>query len=408
LRSQADVTIESISEVRRWSMLGIALTATMSANVLINGVAFLIPTLHIDRGLHLAQAGLLSAMPSFGVAATMIGWGYLVDRVGERLVLTLGMALTAAAAFAAASVDSLVAIGAFLFLGGMAAASNTAAGGRLVVGWFRPERRGLVMGIRHTASPLGVAAAALVIPQLGHHYGIAAAMIFPATLCALSAVVSARCVINPHRPPHAEAPAASLANPYRGSTVLWRIHAASLLLLVPQSVVWTFTLVWLMADRGWQAAPAGVVVTVAQLLGAVGRIAAGHWSDRINARLRPIRVIAVVGASAMLLLGLAADLGSPLSVVIIVVASAITVTDNGLAFTAIAEISGPYWSGRALGVQYTSQMVTMGGAPPLFGALIALTGFPVAFAVSAIFALAAVPIIPIDADHPELLRPSES
>jgi MFS family permease len=387
-------------------MLGIALIATMSANVLINGVAFLIPTLHIGRGLHLAQAGLLSAMPSFGVAVTMIGWGYLVDRVGERLVLTLGMALTAAAAFAAASVDSLVAVGAFLFLGGMAAASNTAAGGRLVIGWFRPERRGLVMGIRQTASPLGVAAAALVIPQLGHHYGVAAALIFPAALCALSAVVSALGVINPHRPPIAEAPATRLANPYRGSTVLWRIHASSLLLVVPQSVVWTFTLVWLMADRGWQAAPAGIVVTVAQLLGAAGRIAAGHWSDRMNARLRPIRIIAVVAASAMLLLGLAADLDSPLSVVIVVVASAITVTDNGLAFTAIAEIAGPYWSGRALGVQYTSQMVTMGGAPPLFGALIAVAGFPVAFAASAIFALAAVPIIPGDADHPELLRPS--
>jgi MFS family permease len=197
-----------------------------------------------------------------------------------------------------------------------------------------------------------------------------------------------------------------LANPYRGSTVLWRIHAASLLLVVPQSVVWTFTLVWLMADLGWQAAPAGVVVTVAQLLGAAGRVAAGHWSDRMNARLRPIRIIAVVAASAMLLLGLAADLDSPLSVVIIVAASAITVTDNGLAFTAIAEIAGPYWSGRALGVQYTSQMVTMGGAPPLFGALIAIAGFPVAFAATAIFALAAVPIIPVDADDPELLRPS--
>jgi MFS family permease len=170
--------------------------------------------------------------------------------------------------------------------------------------------------------------------------------------------------------------------------------------------VWTFTLVWLMADRGWQAAPAGVVVTVAQLLGAVGRVAAGHWSDRMNARLRPIRVIAVVAAAAMLLLGLLAHLDSPLSVVIVVVASAITVTDNGLAFTAIAEIAGPYWSGRALGVQYTSQMVTMGGAPPLFGALIAIAGFPVAFAVTSIFALAAVPMIPIDADHPELLQPS--
>ena len=338
----------------------------------------------------------------------MIGWGYLVDRVGERLVLALGMALTAAATFAAACVDSLVAVGAFLLLGGMAAASNTAAGGRLVVGWFPPERRGLVMGIRHTASPLGVAAAALVIPHLGHHYGVAAALLFPAVLCALSAVASALGVINPHRPPHAEASPAQLANPYRGSKVLWRIHSASMLLVVPQSVVWTFTLVWLMADRGWPAAQAGVVVVVAQLLGAVGRVAAGHWSDYLSARLRPIRTIGVAAASAMLLLALAGRLDSPLSVVVIVGASVITVVDNGLAFTAIAEIAGPFWSGRALGVQYTSQMVTMGATPPLFGALIAIAGYPVAFAVSAIFALAAVPVIPVHADRRQLLRPQES
>src|SRR5215217_8225179 len=157
LRNRVVISIDSISTLRRWSMLVIALTATLCANVFINGAAFLIPTLHIDRHLHLVQAGLLASMPSFGVAATMFGWGYVVDRVGERIVLTVGMALTAAATFAAASVDSLVATGAFLLLGGMAAASNTAASGRLVVGWFSTERRGLAMGIRHTASPLGVA-----------------------------------------------------------------------------------------------------------------------------------------------------------------------------------------------------------------------------------------------------------
>ena len=41
-----DMSVESISTVRRWSMLGIALTATLCANVFINGAAFLIPTLH--------------------------------------------------------------------------------------------------------------------------------------------------------------------------------------------------------------------------------------------------------------------------------------------------------------------------------------------------------------------------
>ena len=103
----------------------------------------------------------------------------MVDRVGERIVLALGSALTAAAAFAAASVDSLVAVGAFLFLGGMAAASSNSASGRLVVGWFPPERRGLVMGIRQTAQPLGVALGALVIPRLAESHGVSAALLFP-------------------------------------------------------------------------------------------------------------------------------------------------------------------------------------------------------------------------------------
>jgi MFS family permease len=392
------VTVQSIGTLRRWSMLAIALTATLCANVFINGAAFLIPTLHTERGLDLAKAGLLSSMPSFGMVVTLVAWGYVVDRIGERIVLSLGSALTAAAAFAAASVDSLVAVGAFLLLGGMAAASSNSASGRLVVGWFPPEQRGLVMGIRQTAQPLGVAVGALVIPRLAESYGVSAALLFPAIVCAVSAVVCAVAVLDPPRPPRADAPAEHLANPYRGSAVLWRIHAVSVLLVVPQVVVWTFTLVWLMTDRGWSAASAGAMVTVAQVLGAGGRIAAGLWSDIVGARLRPIRTIALGAAAAMGLLALTDWLDSPISVALMVVASVVTVSDNGLAFTAIAEIAGPFWSGRALGTQNTSQLLASGIAPPLFGALIGIGGYPAAFAVCALFPVLALPLVPVDAD----------
>jgi hypothetical protein len=50
------------------------------------------------------------------------------------------------------------------------------------------------------------------------------------------------------------------------------------------------------------------------------------------------------------LLALTDQLDSPVSIVVMVIASVITVSDNGLAFTAIAEIAGPFWSGRALGL----------------------------------------------------------
>jgi MFS family permease len=387
---------EPISTARRWSMLAIALTATTCANVFINGAAFLIPTLHTQRGLDLAEAGLLSSMPSFGLVITLIAWGYVVDRIGERIVLALGSILIAAAAFAAASVTSLFAIGVFLLLGGMAAASSNSASGRLVVGWFPPQQRGLAMGIRQTATPLGVGLGALVIPRLAESHGVSVALLFPAVLCAVSAVVCAVAVIDPPRLPRSQAPAEHLANPYRKSAVLTRIHAVSVLLVVPQSMLWTFALVWLMSDRGWSAASAGAVVTVAQVLGAGGRIAAGRWSDLAGSRLRPIRTIALAAAAAMALLALTDWLSSPVSVAVMVIASVITVSDNGLAFTAIAEIAGPFWSGRALGTQNTSQHLASAVAAPLFGGLIGAAGYPVAFAVSALLPLAAIPLVPAD------------
>jgi len=382
-------------------MLAIALSSTMFANVFINGVAFLIPTLHERRGLDLADAALLSAMPSIGMVFTLFAWGYAVDRLGERLVLALGSALTAAAAFAAAAAPTLLLTGAFLLLGGMAAASSNSASGRLVVGWFPAQRRGLAMGIRQTAQPLGVGLGALVIPRLAQSHGIGAALLFPAVVCTLAAVVSAIGVLDPPRPPRAQASQEDLANPYRGSNVLWRIHAVSVLLVVPQVVVWTFTLVWLMTDRGWSAGSAGALVTVAQVLGALGRVAAGRWSDRGGSRLRPIRTIAAAAALTMGLLALTDHWSSPASVAVMVVASVVTVSDNGLAFTAIAEIAGPFWSGRALGTQNTSQLLTAGIAPPLFGALIGVAGYAAAFAACAVFPLLALPLIPVRAaeDH---------
>ncbi len=386
----------AIGTVRRWSMLGIGLFAPLCANVFITGVAFLIPTLHGELGLDLARAGLISGLPAFGLVLTLIVWGYVVDQVGERRVLAIGSGLTAVAALAAAVSHSLVLVSVFLVLGGMAAGGSNSASGRLVVGWFAAHQRGLAMGIRHTAQPLGVGLGALVMPRLAQSHGTGAALMFPAVICALAAVVCAVGVLDPPRPPRAEAPPHHLVNPYRGVATLWRIHAVSVLLVVPQCVVWTFALVWLMTQRGWNPGPAGFIIMLAQMLGAFGRIAAGRWSDRIGSRLRPIRIIAAGAAGLMLALALTDAMSAPWSVALLVAASAVTVSDNALAYTAIAEIAGPFWSGRALGAQNTTQWLTASVSPPLFGALIGVAGYPVAFAICALFPVLAIPLVPAE------------
>jgi MFS family permease len=396
MSSQQCAPAPAVSAVRRWFMLTVTLAVTSCSFLFINCGVFLIPALQTDRHTSLTAAGLLSAMPSFGMVVTLIGWGFLVDHLGERIVLTVGSGLTAVAAFVAAPLHSLVAIGALLFLGGMAAASCNTAGGRLVSGWFPAHQRGLAMGIRQTAQPLGVAIGAVAMPELTEiENEFFAALLYPAIACAVAALVSFIFLADPPRPNRAAATAAQLANPFQKSNVLRRIHVASALLMVPQSMTVTFILVWLIVDHHWSTPTASALVTVAQLIGALGRIAVGRWSDHVGSRLRPTRIVALACFLALLVLALNDHLDSPLAEIAMVVASVIAVAYNGLAATAITEYAGPFWSGRALGAQNTFQRLTAAVVPPAFGALITAAGYPLAFAVCALFPLAAVPLVPV-------------
>ncbi len=113
----------------------------------------------------------------------------------------------------------------------------------------------------------------------------------------------------------------------------------------------------------------------------MGRVAVGRWSDRVGSRLRPVRIMAVAGVLVLAGLAFADHLRSSIAVPLMVAASVVTVLDNGLESTAITEYAGPFWSGRALGLQNTYQRLMAAGAPPVFGELIAAHGYPLAFPV---------------------------
>ena len=378
-------------------MLAISLTATLSANVFINAIAFLIPAMNAQRGTGLATAGLLASMPNFGTMVTLIGSGLSAGRHRRTIRSRSRFGSDGRGSAGRASARSMVLMGIFLFLGGMAAASTITASGRLVTGCFAPQQRALAMGIRQTAQPLGIAVGAVVLPELGKH-NFSVALVFPAVACALSAVACAVGVHDPPRPPRAEADEEELANPYRKTAALWRIHLASALLMVPQPVVLTFMLVWATRQHGFSIAWAGALMGFSQVLGALARTAAGRWADRIGSRMRPLRRIAVVSSVVLLVLALADQLHSPIALAAMVVALAIT-GDNGLPFTSVPEIAGRYWSGRALGTQNTVERMTVAVGPPVFGALITATGYPLAFAVCGLFPLAALPFFPMVANR---------
>lgn len=384
--------------VHPWAMLAVAVYAQTSTTVVLSTPAFLIPLLHTVQGLTLAQAGLLAAAPNLGMVIALVAWGAAADRWGERRVLVLGLLVTVLAVIAALVVHGYVALGMALVVAGIGAASTNAASGRVVVGWFAKERRGLAMGIRQACQPLGTAIAALAVPPLVASGSVPPALILGGTMVLIACAACAIVIVDPPRPQRVRAGGAS-DNPYRHG-VLWRIHAVSVLLVVPQFALSTFGLVWMVVALDFTPLAAGIVVAAAQFLGALGRVAVGVLSDRVGSRLRPLRWVALAGIVALLATAGAGALGPGslgwgiAAAGCFVLASCISVADNGLAFTSVAEIAGPHWSGRALGAQNTGQFLGAAIVGPAVGALIGLAGYAGAFALIAIAPLVAVPLVP--------------
>ena len=328
---------------RRWRTLAAGTIALTAGCTFQYGLAYLIPALRA-HGLSLEQAGVLVACPTAGLLLTLVAWGAAADRFGERLVLASGLAGAGAILLAATGVHGTGALGGCLVAAGAAGASVYAASGRLILGWFAASQRGLAMGIRQSAQPLGVAVAAVSLPSLAAH-GLSAALAFLGVFC-LAAVLLVIVVVRD--PAHqARAGRGPAGFPYR-APVLWRLHAASALLVVPQFTVATFALVFLVTARHWPATVAGSLLALTATAGAGSRLAAGYWSDRVGSRMRPMRALALAIAAILVALAAAAGADSTLAVPALLAAAVLAVSTNGLAFTAVAEYAGPQWAGRAL------------------------------------------------------------
>jgi sugar phosphate permease len=420
------------SERMRWLILLVGMLAMIAGSTTQFGIAYLIPAFR-DEGLSLEQAGLLVACPTAGVMFTLIAWGAAADRWGERVVLSTGLGLAGLFLLAARWADDTASLAVLLALSGAAGASVLASG-RLILGWFARHERALAMGIRQSAQPMGLALAAATLPALAAG-GTAVPLLFLAALFLAAATAAFLLVRDPAPVPAASAPNApgagpsafvsraagagpsaaapaaagsgdAAGSPYR-TPVLWRVHAASALLVIPQFTITTFALVFLTDARGWSALAAGHLLAGAQVCGALSRLAAGYWSDRTGSRLRPMRIIAAATGAGMLILAGATAAGSSLAVPVLLFLGVVAVSSNGLSFTAVAEYAGSAWAGRALGIQTTGQNVLTAATPPVVAMAIGAVSFAPSFAVVAAFPLIAALLVPVAAEQRMLAAGSD-
>lgn len=373
----------------RWTILALGTGAQTAYSAVFLGIPVLAPALQREYDLDLTEVGLAIAAANAGSVFTLLAWGLLADRVGERFVLGVGLAGCGAGLLVAAFAPSFAVLVLALTLGGASGASVNAASGRAVMSWFRKDERGFALGIRQTALPIGGLLAAVLLPPIEAAGGVRAGLIALAAGCLAAAIAGASGL---REAPHEESELTDIGHPVRDPR-MWQLSIGSALVLAAQISILSFLILFLHAERGLSTAAAAAVFAVIQALGAAARILTGRWSDRLKARIAPLRKLAL--ALTVTLASAAALLSAPLGLLIpvFVAAGALSLSWNGLSFTAAAELAGRRRAGAALGFQQTALAITSAVAPPAFAAVVEAGSWSLAYGLAAAMPIAGIAVM---------------
>jgi len=257
----------------KWVVLAVGMFAQASTSTFFQGLASVGPVLRHEEGLSLAGLGIVLGAPPAGFVLTLLAWGWASDRFNERHVMVVGLIGAAAGLFACGQVSGLWPVTLCLGFAGAAGASVNAASGRAVLLWFVAERRGLAMGLRQTAVPLGACVAAILLPGLVSRLGMGAGFRGLAAFCLLGALASFLWI---REPPHRPAAVVSAVLPEGAEDTqprllynrqLWKLVGASSSLVVCQFTFVAFLVEMLHGRRGISLALAGLVFASAQICG---------------------------------------------------------------------------------------------------------------------------------------------
>jgi len=316
-----------------------------------------------------------------GAGGPVRRWGAIRVSQASLVIGGIGLGLVATGSLAA------VALGAALI--GFGYGPMTPASSHILIRQTPPERRALIFSIKQTGVPLGGALAGLLVPPLTLAFGWqnAALAVGGASILLAIACEKLHRTLDDDADPQAKGEQHILA----ALRLVWsmpglrRLSLASVVYSAMQLCVSAFIVTFLTERVGLHLVTAGIVMAAAQASGVVGRILWGWLSDRlVTAR----QALALLGyAIAMTGAGLAlVGTDWPLIAVFATAAAlgAVALGWNGVFLAEIARVAPPGLAGMATGGALAFTFLGALAGPPLFGAVIDLTGsYRMAFLIAA-------------------------
>ena len=249
------------------------------------------------------EASLIGYQMSVIYGAAMLGsmlFTWMVARYGGCRTTQFGMACCVLGMAIAlyGGVWSMVVASVFI---GAAMSINLPAAAHLLFRFSPPQHRNFIFSLKQTGVPLAWALMALIAPAVTLTWGWrwALALVLASCLITLLVIQPSRRAWDDDRRPDLPVQ----ARVFDGVRLVWSMPAlrwlgvAAFCLAFIQLCVSTFTVVMLVGEGGYTLVEAGLMLSVAQIFGVLGRIAWGWVADRSGDCMSALQYLTLVSVA---------------------------------------------------------------------------------------------------------------
>lgn len=382
-----------------YEVLALFTASSLVSGMLVVAVGTLLPYVALAYPEHRDHLSLLVTALMFGGMMTTIAGSAATDRFGDKALLIACGGVMGLSLIAASLIHSFVWLLVWFGIYGIGFAAVNAVGSHAILYFFKPERRGIAMGVRQTGFPIGGVIGALLFSALSEAFGYQAALFAGGVLLLAVAWGCAALYRQPAelsgtrvRPIIMFEDVARVATNRR----LLLITASTVLVFAPQVALMGFLPLTLLRQTHISAALASVVFVVAQFAAILGRLMWGWASDRFfhGDRMLPMALNCVMCAAGCFGIAFIAHANAAELASAALVLGFTAEGWNGLSIVAMAEVGGEKHAGAALGAGLTLVWAAGVVFPPIFQGMFGHIGTNGAWEVTAVLSvLGAIPAL---------------
>ncbi|TQR27483.1 MFS transporter [Lysinibacillus sphaericus] len=374
----------------KWIIVLVATLSQTAATFVTYGMGPIATFYQIEWGLSSFQTGFIVSAVNIGPIFSMILFGYLMDKRGEKQIIGWGSILLGFSALLLMLVNNYAVLLFLLLIVGVWYGSAQTGGSTAIVKWFPDKHRGLAIGIRQTGIPIGGALASAILTYMYYHHSLPSVHLVQGIVAIAGGLLFLLIYQEPKNRVAVAATSVTFKEKLeaiKNNKDLYPIYIVGIVMMTLQMILVAHFMSYLHQEGGYSLTAAGQYLSLVLIGGMIGRVAIAWISDQFFAQKREFLLMIVMTSAVILIVLLPLMLHAKLLMLLgCFFLGFVALGWYSLFIACVTEQSNPHYVGLTVSAALTLNQFFIVIAPSLFGFIVTFfSSYQLALDIVAIF-----------------------